>query len=96
MVTQATPPGKRETFNLRLRREEWDLIDRAAKVRGKSRREFVLDAALKAAEETWPGQVPIAVSRETYAGFVAQLDRPVQPDDALRKTLGTLPPWDDT
>lgn len=42
---------KRETLNLRINPAERDLIDRAAKVRGKNRTDFVLEAARAAAEE---------------------------------------------
>lgn len=42
---------KRETLNLRIKSSERDLIDRAAKARGKNRTDFVLEAARAAAEE---------------------------------------------
>ncbi|TGB76668.1 CopG family transcriptional regulator, partial [Salmonella enterica subsp. enterica serovar Enteritidis] len=42
---------KRETLNLRIKPAERDLIDRAAKARGKNRTDFVLEAARAAAEE---------------------------------------------
>ena len=44
-------PQRRATLNLRIRPEERNLIDRAAKARGKNRTDFVLDAARLAAEE---------------------------------------------
>lgn len=37
--------AKRETLNLRIKPAERELIDRAAKARGKNRTDFVLDAA---------------------------------------------------
>ena len=42
---------KRETLNLRIKPAERDLIDRAAKARGKNRTDFVLEAARAAAEK---------------------------------------------
>ncbi|MCW5761197.1 MAG: DUF1778 domain-containing protein, partial [Phenylobacterium sp.] len=42
---------KRETLNLRIKPEVRDLIDRAAELQGRSRTDFVLDAARRAAEE---------------------------------------------
>ena len=44
-------PTRRESLNLRIKPAERDLIDRAAKARGKNRTEFVLEAARAAAEE---------------------------------------------
>ena len=44
-------PARRESLNLRIKPAERDLIDRAAKARGKNRTEFVLEAARAAARE---------------------------------------------
>ena len=44
-------PARRESLNLRIKPAERDLIDPAAKARGKNRTEFVLEAARAAAEE---------------------------------------------
>ena len=43
--------SKRETLNLRIKPAERGLIDRAAQSLGKTRTDFVLDAARRAAEE---------------------------------------------
>jgi uncharacterized protein (DUF1778 family) len=50
MTSQKTTP--RNTLNLRIRPEERDLIDMAAKIKGKNRTDFILEAARTAAEET--------------------------------------------
>lgn len=63
------------------------LIDRAAKVRGKNRTDFILDAAQQAAEAVLLDQALIQVSPEAYAEFVARLDRPAAPSTRLQKTL---------
>jgi uncharacterized protein (DUF1778 family) len=89
-----TQPAKRETLNIRIKPEERNLIDRAAKVRGKNRTDFVLDAARAAAEEALLDQAIVTVSPEAYAAFVARLNMPPQPNEALRKTLQTRAPWD--
>lgn len=95
MTTSSTSPVKRETLNLRIKPEERSLIDRAAKVRGKNRTDFVLDAARMAAEEALLEQTIIAVSPKAYAAFVARLDLPPQPNERLRKMLQTVAPWDE-
>lgn len=87
-------PGKRETLNIRIKPEERSLIDRAAKVRGKNRTDFVLDAARAAAEEALLDQAVIATGQEAYAAFLVRLDMPPQPNERLRKTMRTPAPWE--
>ena len=87
-------PQKRETLNLRIRPEERNLIDRAAKARGKNRTDFVLDAARLAAEEALLDQAIISVSPQAYAAFLERLDLSPQPNERLRKTMQTRAPWD--
>jgi uncharacterized protein (DUF1778 family) len=85
---------KRETLNIRIKPEERNLIDRAAKTRGKNRTDFILDAARLAAEDVLLDQAVISVSPETYKQFVARLDMPPKPNVRLRKTMQTTPPWE--
>lgn len=87
-------PSKRETLNIRIKPAERDLIDRAARARGKNRTDFILDAARLAAEEALLDQAIIAVSPEVYAEFVARLDMPPRSNKRLRKTMQTPAPWD--
>lgn len=94
MATPNVVPVKRETLNLRIKPEERNLIDRAAKARGKTRTDFVLEAARAAAEEALLDQTIIAASPEAYAEFLARLDMPPQPNERLRKTMQTLAPWE--
>jgi uncharacterized protein (DUF1778 family) len=90
----ANTAEKRDTLNLRIKPEVRGLIDRAAKARGKTRTDFILDAARLAAEETLLDQALIRVSPQAYAEFLSLLDRPPRPNARLRKTLQTPAPWD--
>ena len=94
MPTLNKTPSKRETLNIRIKPGERDLIDRAARARGKNRTDFILDAARLAAEEVLLDQMNITVSPEVYAEFVARLDMPPRPNERLRKTMQTPAPWD--
>jgi uncharacterized protein (DUF1778 family) len=85
---------KRETLNLRIRAEERSLIDRAAKVRGKNRTDFVLDAARAAAEDALLEQAIVSTNPRAFALFLARLDAPPQPNPRLRATMRTPAPWD--
>lgn len=66
---------KRETLNLRIKPAERDLIDRAAKARGKNRTDFVLEAARAAAEEALIDQRIIMADPDAYQEFLARLDQ---------------------
>lgn len=83
----------REPLNLRIKPEDRALIDRAAKVRGKNRTTFVLDAARAAAEETLLDQAVLTVDPAAYAAFLARLDEPPVANERLHKTLRATPPW---
>jgi uncharacterized protein (DUF1778 family) len=84
----------RDALNLRIKPEDRGLIDRAAKSLGKTRTDFVLDAARRAAEDALLDRVLIPVSPAAYAEFLARLDAPPRPNKRLRRTMKTLPPWD--
>jgi uncharacterized protein (DUF1778 family) len=50
--------------NLRVREEIRDLIDQAARIQGRSRSDFMIDAARRAAEETLLDQTLVRVDRK--------------------------------
>ncbi len=91
---RAVTDAKRETLNIRIKPEVRDLIDRAAKSRGKNRTDFILDSARLAAENTLLDQVIMAVDPAAYDQFLARLDMPPNPNERLRKTMLTPAPWD--
>jgi len=86
--------AKRETLNIRIKPEVRDLIDRAAKSRGKNRTDFILESARVAAEDTLLDQVLMAVSPQAFEQFQARLDMPPNPNERLRKTMLTPAPWE--
>ena len=94
MSTLNEAPRTRETLNIRIKTEERGLIDRAARARGKTRTDFILDAARLAAEEALLDQAIISTSPEAYAALLAKLDEPPHPNQRLRKTMQTSAPWD--
>lgn len=86
--------GKRETLNIRIKADVRNLIDRAAKSRGKNRTDFILESARAAAEDALLDQVIMAVSPQAYAQFLNRLDMPPKANDQLHKTMSTPAPWD--
>jgi uncharacterized protein (DUF1778 family) len=93
-MTSQAKKKPRNTLNLRIKPEERDLIDMAAKIQGKNRTDFILEAARKAAEEALLEQHFWGVSPEIYAEFIALLDAPAQPNERLKKTMQTSAPWE--
>jgi uncharacterized protein (DUF1778 family) len=87
-------PAKRETLNLRIKPQERGLIDRAARSLGKTRTDFVLDAARRAAEDALLDRTVLTASPKAYAEFLRRLDAPPRPSERLRKTMQAKAPWD--
>jgi uncharacterized protein (DUF1778 family) len=85
---------KRESLNIRIKPEERGLIDRAARLAGKSRTSFLLEAGRRAAENALLDRTLFKAGQKAYAEFVARLDAPPQPNEKLRRTMETPAPWD--
>jgi uncharacterized protein (DUF1778 family) len=62
--------------NLRMREDVRAVIDRAAKIRGKTRSDFMIDAAYRAAEDTLLDQTLVKVDAESYSRYLEILDQP--------------------
>ncbi len=85
---------RREPLNLRIKPEERGLIDRAATITGKTRTDFVLEAARRAAEEALLDRTVLTVGPAAYAQFLARLDEPPKPNERLRRTMQAVAPWE--
>jgi uncharacterized protein (DUF1778 family) len=72
---------------------ERGLIDRAAKSSGKTRTDFILSAARRAAEEELLDRTIFVVTPAIYSKFLAMLDAPPQPNERLRRTMHATTPW---
>ena len=96
-VKTATPtpatPARRETLNLRISAAEHRLIDRAAQSSGKTKTDFILGAARRAAEEALLDRTVLSINSGAYAQFLARLDAPPKPNQRLRRTMRAKPPW---
>jgi uncharacterized protein (DUF1778 family) len=83
-----------KAVNLRIREDTRAVIDKAANIQGRSRSDFMIEAARRAAEETILDQRVIMVSRQSYDHFLAALDRPPEVNEKLRKLMRMKAPWD--
>ncbi|MFN6983354.1 MAG: DUF1778 domain-containing protein [Rhizobium oryzihabitans] len=94
MIDTPTDRANQKSVNLRIREETRALIDKAASIQGRSRADFIIEAARRAAEETILDQRVIMVSREGYDHLLTAFDSPPVADEKLIKLLRTKAPWD--
>ena len=85
---------KHYPLSLRLPEADLALIDRAAKKKGRSRTDFMRDAAVKEAEEVIFSNSIIHMSEEGFEAFVKAIEAPAKPVDALLKVLQRKAPWE--
>lgn len=85
---------KEYPLSMRLSEANIAIIDRAASRRGRSRTDFVREAAVRAAEEVLMEQMPTRMSSEAFAEFVEALAGPVGPVPEMVDILRRLAPWE--
>lgn len=88
----ALPEPTTRAVNLRVREDIRDLIDQAAKSQGRSRSDFMIDAARRAAEEALLDQTLVRVDRQTYEHFLAVLDQPPG-GEGFERLMRAPSPW---
>ncbi len=87
---------KDHPLSMRLPEEDVAIIDRAAGLRGRSRTDFVRDAALQAAELVLMEQMLVRMSPAGFRAFSAALSRAPKPVPALVRVLERKAPWKST
>jgi len=85
---------RREALNIRIQPQVRELIDRAARLAGKNRTDFVLDAARRAAEDTLLDRTVLTMNPKAYRQFLTRLDARPRPNKRLLKSLRTPAPWE--
>jgi uncharacterized protein (DUF1778 family) len=83
-----------ETISLRIATEHKALIDMAASLSGKTRTSFILENALRSADELLADRTQFRLSPEQWQEFTTALDAPVQSNPLLAKLLATPAPWE--
>ena len=82
------------SINIRAKARQRDLIDQAAESLGRSRTDFMLEAACRRVEDVLLDQAYFTVDSATFSKFQALLDRPLPPTNRLRRLIRTKAPWD--
>jgi uncharacterized protein (DUF1778 family) len=82
------------SIKVRAQARQRDLIDQAAGRLGRSRSDFMLEAACREAQDVLLEQTFFTVDAGTFAKFQTLLDKPLPPTSKLRRLLKTKAPWD--
>jgi len=87
---------KRKDHPLSMRLPEADIaiIDRAANLRGRSRTDFVREAAVRAAEDVVMETAPIRMSPAGFKAFMAALSEPARPVPEMIELFRRKAPWE--
>lgn len=89
--------AERKDHPLSMRLPDLDLaiIDRAASLRGRSRTDFVREAAVRAAEDVLMEAAPIRMTAEGFDAFSSALAAPPRPVPEMVEVLRRPAPWED-
>lgn len=89
-------PVQRKDHRVSMRLADADvaIIGRAARMRGRSRAEFMRDAAVRTAEEVIMENTVLHMSPEGFAAFVAMRDSPAKPVPEMVALLKRPAPWE--
>ncbi|MFP4154671.1 MAG: DUF1778 domain-containing protein [Halothiobacillaceae bacterium] len=81
-------------INLRALPAQRDLIDHAAKLLGKKRSDFMLEAACERAQSVLLDQVFFGLDERGFQAFNALLDAPPSANARLERLMAIKAPWE--
>ncbi len=93
-MPQTTSSSRSTNINIRVAPELRNLIDQAALVSSKTRTDFILEAATKAAHDAILDQVLFPVSTERFEAFQKLLDSPPDENERLSALMARTPGWE--
>ena len=85
---------RRVTITLSALPAQLDLIDRAAAVLGKSRSDFVLDAACERSRSALLDQAHFRLDTRAFTRFTRMLDAPATGNAGFERLMKVKAPWD--
>lgn len=89
-----TAKRKEHPLSMRLPAADIAVIDRAANLRGRSRTDFVREAAVRAAEEALMENAFIRMSEGGFAAFMGAIADSGRPAPEMVELFGRKKPWD--
>ena len=93
-MPQTTSSSRSTNINIRVAPELRNLIDQAASLSSKTRTDFILEAATKAAHDAILDQVLFPISGERFEAFQKLLDSPPDENERLSALMVPTPGWE--
>lgn len=95
-MAQAKKAGgpARGLVNVRMAAEDRNIIDRAARLAGKTRTEFMIEAARRAAQETLLDSNLVVVDGKTFERFRKIFKAPARSNEKLQRLMNLKAPWE--
>ncbi len=90
----ASTRKKEHPLSMRLPETDIAIIDRAAGLRGRSRTDFVREAAVRAAEEVLMEHTLVRMSPKGYDAFLSAIAGRAKAVPEMVALLGRKPPWE--
>jgi uncharacterized protein (DUF1778 family) len=81
-------------INLRTPVSQRELIDRAARLQGKTRTDFMLEASRDKAEQVLLDQTMFSVTAKQFKVFEALMNKRLAQNAGLMRLLAKRAPWD--
>jgi uncharacterized protein (DUF1778 family) len=92
-MARVTEP-KDHPLSMRFPEADIAMIDRAASMRGRSRTDFVREAAVRAAEDVLMESRPIRMNPKGFDEFMAALSGPATPVPEMVELAKRAAPWE--
>ncbi len=92
MMTATT--RKEHPLSIRLPAADIDIIDRASKLKGRSRTDFMRDAAVREAEATILDSVLIKMTEAGFKSFVEAIESAGKPVPEFVEVMKRAAPWE--
>jgi uncharacterized protein (DUF1778 family) len=94
MTTRGTTKKKEHPLSMRLPEADIAMIDRAAGMRGRSRTDFVREAAVRAAEDVLMESTLVRMSPSGFNAFMKALAEPATAVPEMVELLKRPAPWE--
>lgn len=92
MAPKSVTASKTRAVNLRMRDDVRGLIDRAARLHGKTRSDFMIEAARQAAEDALLSQALVRVDQAAFDDYTRMLDQPPS-GEGFERLMNVKAPW---
>ncbi len=85
---------KDSSINIRAQASQRTLIDMAARLKNKSRSDFMLESACNEAQDILLDQCLFSIEENNHQKFMQLLESPVKDNHPLKDLLGKDSPWE--